>query len=127
MEAIREESEPLVERRRLPRLKVSTPVQFRDVLKPQETFTGSLSKEISVGGIRMNAPGFVAQESRLVLLLSLPSLLKPMRAIGRVVWVREQPFAQGYDCGVQFVEIAPEDREALADYVERGIVQAPGR
>ena len=114
-----QEGESRVERRRLPRLKCSAPIQFRSVLKPQDPFAGSLSRDLSASGIRMTAPSFLPVEARLVLLLSLPHLLKPIRTIARVVWVQEQPFTETYDCGMQFLELAPEDRTAIAQYVER--------
>lgn len=110
---------PVVERRRFPRLKCTASIQFRSVLRPQDPFLGSLSKDLSASGVRMSLPEFCPAESRLVLLLSLPDLLRPIRAIGRVVWTQEQPFADSYDCGLQFLELSPEDRDALAGYVER--------
>lgn len=114
--------EPLIERRRFPRLKVSIPIQFRNVLKPGESFVGALSENLSAAGARMKSFTFLPKEARLVLLLSLPGQLKPIRLIGRVAWMQHQRFREGYDCGIQFLEITPEDRETIADTVERGIL-----
>ena len=122
MEAIQATSEPLIERRRLPRLNLAAPIQFRNILKPQQSFSGSLSRDISAGGLQVATGGFLPKEARLVLLVSLPTLPKPLRAIVRVAWVAKKRFSDAYDCGFQFIEIAPEDRETIADYVERGVV-----
>ncbi|MBI3616420.1 MAG: PilZ domain-containing protein [Candidatus Omnitrophica bacterium] len=111
----------MVERRRFSRLVCSAPVQLRSVLEPQDPFAGSLSKDLSVSGIRMRVFSFFSVESRLVLLLSLPHSLKPIRAIARVVWTQEPGLAEACDCGLQFIEVAPEDREAIAQYIEQGI------
>lgn len=119
------ESEALVERRRLPRLKFSAPIQFRNILRPQESFIGSLSKDLSASGVRLTTFTFLPKDTRLVLLLSLPGFLKPTRIIARVVWMQRQRFTDAYDCGVQFLEIATEDRNRIADVVERGIVARP--
>ncbi len=116
------EAKPLSERRRLPRLKLTVPAQFRNVLKPQEAFAGALCTDLSADGIRVTATSFLPRNARLVLLLSLPKLLKPVRTIVRVVWVQEQRFSEGCQCGFQFVEIISEDRETIAAYVERGVV-----
>ena len=39
--------------------------------------------------------------------------------------MQRQRFAEAYDCGVQFLEIDVEDRNRIADVVERGIVSPP--
>ena len=127
VEAVSQKSvESLVERRRLPRLQTVMPVQFRGISKLQDPFSGSLSKDLSAGGIRMTVSGFLPKETRLVLLLSLPACLKPVRTIVQVVWVQKKPLAEIYDCGVRFLEITPEDRELIADAVERGVVGRAG-
>ncbi len=122
VEPISETSEPLAERRRLPRLRTSIAVQFRNVLKPQESYSGSLSKDLSASGVRLITPHFLPKEARLVLLLFMPRDLKPLRIIARVVWMRRKPFNEAYECGIQFLEIDPEDRGAIAEFVERGTV-----
>lgn len=111
---------PVPDRRRFPRLICSASIQFRSVLKPQNPFVGSLSKDLSASGIRVTLAESLPVESRLVLLLSLPHLLKPIRTIARVVWTQEQRFTEAYDCGLQFLEMTPEDREAIAGYVGKG-------
>ena len=112
------------ERRRFPRLRCSSPVQYRSVLNPQEGFGGSMCRDLSISGVQMRAPAFLPLESRLVLLLSLPASLKPIRVVARVVWVREAPVASLHECGLQFLEISPEDREAIAAYIGQGIPTA---
>lgn len=122
MEAPSPVSEPLLERRRFPRLTLKAPVQFRNLLKPTESFAGSLSKNLSASGLAMIASTTLAKEERLILLLSLPAELKPIRVIGRVAWSRPQGFSQLCECGIQFIEVAPPDRDRIAEFVERGVV-----
>ncbi len=125
METEKKNPDLLVEHRRLPRLRFSTPVQYRNILKPQEPFAGSLSKDLSAGGVRVTTFHFLGKDLRLVLLMYLPSQLKPVRVVGRVAWMQRQRFTESYDCGIQFIEVSPEDRTAISDVVERGVVQRP--
>ena len=118
--------EPLIERRRLPRLELSVPVQFRNILKPSEPFSGSLSKDISASGLRITTTSFLPRDAHLVMLISLPTILEPVRAIARALWTQKDRFSDWNICGIEFVEIRPKDREILASYVEWGVVVRPG-
>lgn len=116
---------PLDERRHHPRLNFTEPVSFRNVFNPHESFTGALSRDMSAGGVRLVSSKFVPKDSRVVLVLTLPGELRPMRMISRVAWVKEQSaLGESYDCGLEFVEINREDQEILAGYVERGAVRS---
>jgi len=122
MEAPFGTSQPLIERRRFPRINnVDVAVQFRDVLKPSEPFVGCLCKNVSASGARLTTDVFLPKESRLVVLVSMPPvLLKPIRLIGRVAWSKQQSFGGGYDLGIHFVEVTAEDKKTIADFVEGG-------
>lgn len=110
-----------IERRRFPRLNFTEPVRFRDVFKPQEGYSGAVARDLSAGGIRMTTHTFLAKNSRLVVLLDLPGLARPVRTISRIAWVQEESFSDHrHKCGLEFVGIAREDREAVAGHVERG-------
>ena len=123
MEAAVSASQPLVEQRRFPRLHVKTAVQFRNILKPSEPFSGSLCKNVSASGLCLMTDGFLPKESRWVLLVSLPWVSRePVRLIGRVVWSTQKPSGQPCECGIQFIQVAAEDKKMIADFVERGIV-----
>ena len=116
---------PLDERRRYPRLNFTGPVSFRDVFNPHESFTGAVCRDVSAGGVRLIGSKFVPEDSRVVLVLTIPGELRPMRMISRVAWVKEQSaLGESYDCGLEFIEINPGDQEIVAGYVERGIVRS---
>ena len=112
-------AKPFAERRCSPRLNLNTPVQFRAVLKPQEAFAGAVCKNLSVQGMCMVGTTFLPLDAQLVLLLSLPKLLKPLRMIAKVVWMRQQPHSDRFDCGLRFIEISSEDRDTIVSYLER--------
>ena len=111
-----------VERRRQPRLNFTGPVQFRDLLKGGSLFYGSLAHDLSAGGLRVRSYAPMAKGNRLLLLLDLPGVRGVVRAIAQVAWQSQRPAGPGYETGLQFIGIAPEDRDSIAGWVERGVV-----
>ena len=112
----------LDERRRQKRLNFTQPIQFRDVLKANSLFYGSLSRDLSSGGAKICNYAPLAKGDRLLLLLDLPGSRQLVRAVSQVAWQSQRPFGSGYETGLQFIEIASEDRDLVASYVERGVV-----
>jgi len=125
MEAVISPRGSFGERRFAPRLNLQVAVRFREVLTPQKPFVSSVSMDLSARGMGVETAEFLPKNARLVLLFSLPDLLKPVRAICRVAWVRERPFGGGCEGGLEFIEMVPEDREAVAACVERGTLTQP--
>ena len=116
-------SQPLIEQRLFPRLHLKTAIQRRNISKPSQPFSGSLFKNVSASGLCLTADGFLAKESRWVLLVSMPSVLRePIRLIGQVVWSKQQPLSDACECGIQFVGVTADDKGTIADFVERGVV-----
>ncbi|PIQ82460.1 MAG: hypothetical protein COV76_03530 [Candidatus Omnitrophica bacterium CG11_big_fil_rev_8_21_14_0_20_64_10] len=114
--------DPGVERRVYPRLFRSAEVKYRNFLKPTKEFSGTLAKDISAGGLRISGTQILPKDSRLVVEFSLPEGLRPIRTIARVAWQRQKAYSEGCELGIRFLEIMPEDRDRIADFVERGVV-----
>lgn len=110
------------ERRRFPRVKAGLPVEFRQLTQPERQMAGSLSRDLSAGGVRLTTSRFLARDSRLVVLFTPPGAGRQIRAVARVAWVQERPFGEFCDCGLEFVEITAEDQGTIAGLVERGAV-----
>ena len=110
------------ERRRFSRVKAGLEVEFRPLADPRRRMAGSLSRDLSAGGIQLTTSRFLARDSRLVLLFAPPRAGRQLRAVARVSWVKERPFSEFYDCGLEFVEISAEDQDAIVGLVERGAV-----
>ena len=115
-------TETPVERRRQPRRTFTEPVQFRNLLKADALFHGSLARDLSAGGLRIYSYTPMAKGDRILLLLNLPGFRRVVRAISRVAWQSELPSGPGYETGLQFIEIEPEDQDSIAGWVERGVV-----
>ena len=113
---------PLLERRRFSRLNFPEPLRFRNVFKPHEDYSGALARDLSARGVSITIHTFLPKDARLVVLLDLPELAQSMRIIGRVCWVQKEAASERFECGLEFIVMAPEDHMRLADYVERGVV-----
>ena len=55
------------ERRKFPRVSARLPLQFKDIQRPIEAYTGSLTKDISEGGVRFISTEFLSIFTRLLL------------------------------------------------------------
>lgn len=115
-------TEAPIERRRQPRLIFTEPVQFRDLLKADSLFHGSLARDLSIGGLKIRNFTPMAKGDRLLLLMDLPGSRPLIRVIVRVAWQAQRPFGSGYETGLQFVGIDPDDWDSIAGFVERGVV-----
>ena len=115
-------TEAPIERRRQPRLNFSRPIQFRDLLKADSLFHGSLARDLSIGGLRIRNYAPMAKGDRLLLLMDLPDSRPLIRVVTRVAWQTYRSFGSGYETGLQFIGIDPDDWDSIAGHVERGVV-----
>ena len=106
------------ERRRFQRAESNLPVKYRN-LKMASASVGSLTKDISEGGIRFNTGEFISLACRLVVEITIPTVQRPIKAISKVAWIKKHPTNDKYELGNQFLEISKEDRAAITDYVSR--------
>lgn len=107
------------ERRRFPRINVRLPLQFKDVQRPIETYSGTLTKDISEGGVRFISGEFLSIFTRLLLEVSVPSFSRPIKAISKVAWIQKIPRSNQYNVGVKFMDVTEEDKKQLASFVSK--------
>jgi c-di-GMP-binding flagellar brake protein YcgR len=79
-------------------------------------------KNISAGGLCMVILEKLKIGTLLKLEFSLPEADKPVIAKGKVVWVEEPNIYStvthvSHDCGIEFVDISPQDRENISNHV----------
>ena len=123
MEAVEKDTEPRVEsidfeKRRYPRLDIRLPIEC-DQINSSITHTGNISE----GGVliffskQMN----VSQYLRLKVFFSLDSELNAVKALGEVVWSDNHLSKdwEYYPYGVKFIDISPEDRTKLRNFISR--------
>lgn len=107
-----------IERRRFQRIDSNVPIRYRN-LRMATVPAGSLSKDISEGGVRFKTSEFISLACRLVVEINLPSVQKPIKAISKVAWIRKLSSGDQYELGNQFLEISKEDKATITDYVNR--------
>jgi c-di-GMP-binding flagellar brake protein YcgR len=112
------QSNNVTERRRAQRIDSNLPVRYRN-LRTATVPMGSLTKDISEGGIRFKTNEFISLACRLVVEISLPTVQRPIKAISKVAWIKKMSSNDQYELGNQFLEISKEDKGVIADYVNR--------
>jgi uncharacterized protein (TIGR02266 family) len=81
----------------------------------------AVSADISDGGLFVATSHILEQDTEFKLVFQLPTCESPIRAIGRVAWIRSEPGKSANEpigFGVQFVLIAEDALEHIEDYIE---------
>jgi c-di-GMP-binding flagellar brake protein YcgR len=105
------------EKRKYSRINARLPLQFKDIQRPIEAYAGSLTKDISEGGIRFVSNEFLSIFTRLLLEISIPSFSRPIKAISKVAWIRKVPRSSQYNVGLKFMDMTEEDSKHLASFI----------
>ena len=108
----------VIEKRRFQRIDSDLPVRYKNI-KTATVPVGSLTKDISEGGIRFKTNEFISLACRLVVEITLPTVQRPIKAISKVAWIRKLSSGDQYELGNQFLEISKEDKGLITDYVSR--------
>ena len=109
---------PLEEKRRFHRIESRFPLKYKDLRKMDEEFRGTVSKNVSEGGVRFRSDRFISLACRLVVELNLPTKPEPIRAISKITWIRKLPAGDDYEVGNQFLEINRQDREIIRNFIK---------
>jgi len=78
--------------------------------------SGSLSGDISEGGLRLSVQEFIPLNTIVRLNIHVSDSARVLPAQGRVVWVREVPQSDRYDVGIEFI-IDQDTGPVLRSYV----------
>ena len=106
--------------RRYRRVDINLPIEIEyDQIKSSITHTGNISE----GGVLIFFPKQmnISQYLRLKVFFSLDSELNAVKALGEVVWSDNHLSEdwEYYPYGVKFIDISPEDRTKLRDFIGR--------
>ncbi|NQT95392.1 MAG: PilZ domain-containing protein [Candidatus Omnitrophica bacterium] len=107
------------ERRRFPRVNARLPLQFKDIQRPIEAYTGTLTKDVSEGGARFISSDFLSIFTRVLLEMSVPSFSRPIKAISKVAWIQKIPRSNQYNVGIRFMDMTEEDKKHLASFIAK--------
>ena len=109
-----------VEKRKFPRANTHIPLKYKQLrASGGMAGTGTITKNLSEGGVRFRASEFVAMACRLILELDMPQFDRPIKAISKVAWIRKVASGDDYEIGNQFLEISKEDKKHVSEYIEQ--------
>jgi len=107
------------EKRRSPRFKIEIPVEYRKLKESGASKKGSLSFDISQGGIRFVTDEFLAFTARLVLDVDLPLPERRLFVLSKVAWIKKLSAGDTYEIGNQFLEMSKDDKSRFAKYLDK--------
>ena len=111
-----------IEKRRFPRLLMNVEVEYAVAgIEDAELYTTG-SKNVSEGGICVIVFEKVACGTIVNLKFEMPEWNRFITAKGKIAWMRELTFDKNqscdmYEAGIEFVEINPEDRRKINEYI----------
>lgn len=109
----------MIERRRFQRVGTSLPLHYKNLKKFGDTPSGSLTRDLSEGGVCFKSSEFISLACRLVVEINLPTIHRPIKAISKVAWIRKLPAGDSYELGNQFLEMTKEDKTLIKDFVNK--------
>ncbi len=119
-------SENYAERRRFPRLSHKTSLQYRNLSangngSAPSAMKGTVTKDISAGGVRMMTDRFMPLDSKVKVEFSLSSNVKSISAEAKIAWVQKMPYNENFLVGLEFVDIKHEARVEVIRYVNERV------
>ena len=111
------------QRRNSARIRAYRPVRLQPPQTPRVTET--LTKDLSVGGLRCitSTPYPVATEMNLELILSTGD--GPLALRGKLAWFCMIPHSDQFELGFSFLELSPHTKRRLSTYLDFLSQQAP--
>jgi len=108
----------LEEKRKFRRIENNFPLKYRDLGKSETEFRGTVSKNLSEGGVRFRSNRFISLACRMVVELNLPAISRPIKAVSKIAWIKKLPVGDDYEVGNQFLEITREDRNIIRNFIK---------
>ena len=106
------------EKRKYERVNVNIPVKYKRLNDPENAIkSGSLTWNLSEGGVGLKTKEFISKACRVVMEISLDAVQKPVKVISKVAWIKKLPSGDDFSIGNQFLEISRSDKKALSDYI----------
>lgn len=103
--------------RRYVRKPVAAQLRCRGSMGPGHLFFDT--QDLSVGGAFLRADLLLEQGEQLEIEFELPGVSRPFQVRARVAWVRRADTDRAAPgMGIEFLDLTPADRQALADFLE---------
>ena len=114
--------EKVAQQRRFPRVGIKVPVRYQMRGYPQ--IGNTLSEDISIQGVRMLGERYVVPETALDLQINLKAHV--IRVTGKIAWSNVIPRSDRHHMGIEFLEVEPEERVYLANFIRNHIRNSRG-
>ena len=114
----------MVERRQSMRVECELPSKFRNFDSKSDPFrfSDAVVKDISRGGVRLRVDEFIPVKSELYFYLSLPNHeIIEVRIV--TAWVAELPNLGKYELGARFVQVGPEQEDAIENFRRQALMR----
>ncbi len=110
------------EKRIYKRLNVNVPITYKRINRA-EMRKRVVTQDISGGGTRLIAffEDKIQVGDMLELQIFLPTISEPIKAEGKVVWIRDyqDSIRRGYEVGIEYYAISNADRVAIAKFIHQ--------
>ena len=107
-----------IEKRKFPRAKVSLPLRYKKLRGNTYLAKGTLTKDLSEGGIRFLTNVFLPLACHLVVEIMLPRK-KPIKVICKIAWIRKRRSDSSYEIGNQFLAMSDKDETTISAYARK--------
>lgn len=104
------------EKRLSKRLKINLPLNF-ERLGATKYSGETVTKDISVTGIRMNLDAFSPTNTNFLLKIRLPEVNRVIEGMARIVWANRVSYSDRYQAGLQFYEMNSIFKKWLEEYI----------
>ena len=104
------------EKRQAQRIRVNLPVSFEQ-LSGERSAGKTVTRDLSLTGLRMNMPSFFPPDTPFVVKLNFPEVNRIIEGLARVVWSQRIAFSDQYQAGLHFSEINPLFKKWLEEYI----------
>jgi hypothetical protein len=101
------------EKRRFPRVILSTPCSFK--IRGTPEFGNGLTKDISATGLRFVSDKYLKPSTDVAVEINV--LHRAINPIGRIKWSQPLSHSNRYQMGLEFVELDTESKNYLSDYI----------
>ncbi|MFH1593531.1 MAG: PilZ domain-containing protein [Candidatus Omnitrophota bacterium] len=112
------------EKRKHQRVNVSSPLRYKEFYGNDLSTRGSLTKNLSKGGVRFNCDKFVPLSCHLTIEINLNKLSKPVKAVSKVAWIKKLPAGDNYEIGSEFLAVTKEDNAMISNYMDAAYDEA---
>ena len=103
------------EQRQFTRVPLYSPLRFQ--IKSSHHFAATLSRDISMGGMRVLSDDFLPLGTSLVLEVTMGDTPRIVNAVAEVVWAQRMPHAERYQLGLRFSELDESYHQEINEYV----------